>query len=226
MASVHAEIVPKGPHPRTEPVGGEPGQGKTAETVQGGRALLLGQDLPGDETPKDVGNFAVDEVGNGKLLVSETIGVKIVRNEFDDDAGIDDSQSPRPSCNTVRIVSRSTWPRTFACVALTTAAFACTASRALGQVLQLAQHVSGQGKTLGLGRISQCIVDVVGHVSNLDHSGHGLQASTSVGADCTHGRASPARRASDAPPPAHRASTSTAATLQDHHRVDRLWHLR
>jgi len=61
-----------------------------------------------DETPKEAGHFAVDEVWNSEFLVAETIGFKVVRNKFDDDAGVDDSQSPRPSCNAVRIVSRST----------------------------------------------------------------------------------------------------------------------
>lgn len=46
--------------------------------------------------------------------------------ELADVADDDDSQSPRPSCSAVRIVSRSTRPRTCAWVCLTTAAFACT----------------------------------------------------------------------------------------------------
>ena len=124
---VCAEVMPELPHSRYEPVRWKPAQRHKGEAFQRRSPLLVGQNLLDDETSKNVGHFAVNEVWNCELFIPKTVGVKFVRDELDHDAGVNDPQSPRPSCKAARIVSRSTVPRTSAWVRSITTALVCSA---------------------------------------------------------------------------------------------------
>lgn len=63
-----------------------------------------------DQASQCIGHFAVDQVGYREFLVAKPVWIEVVGNEGDEDAGIDDPQSPRSSCTAVRIVSRSSLP--------------------------------------------------------------------------------------------------------------------
>ena len=69
-----------------------------------------------DEATQHVGDFAVDEVGDGEFLVAEAGGVEVVNEEFDDGTGVDDLQLPLSSWSACKMEVRSTPPRTFAWV--------------------------------------------------------------------------------------------------------------
>jgi hypothetical protein len=88
--------------------------------------LVIGQVAAKDETAERAGHFAVDEVGGREFLVAETIRIEIARKEHDDEAGIDNPHSPRPSCTAERIAFRSTPPRTLDRVSRTTSALSRT----------------------------------------------------------------------------------------------------
>ncbi|GFG84299.1 hypothetical protein MALGJ_09750 [Mycolicibacter algericus] len=88
--------------------------------------MFRAEDITPDKSTEHLGDFAVDQVRSRQFFVPEPLRIKSADEQFNDYSGVHDLHSPRPSCSTDKIVSRSARPSTARCVRRMTAALCRT----------------------------------------------------------------------------------------------------